>query len=185
MALPTWPEVRQATLFIDLYCPLKGPLSAAGRPASGVLAGPSSYRKHGHRDQAGEKFRDGLAMQLIALFNQFFHSLIGYIDDLLLDQDLRFMDELHPGLQVKFRTSTVIAQMNAMMAGSGIGVIPYFMAHGEEELRPVLPNQSIERVYWLQVNPDSKHIARVRASIDFIVHQIESDKDLFLALPER
>jgi DNA-binding transcriptional LysR family regulator len=113
------------------------------------------------------------------------HRFIGYIDDLLFDQDLRFMDEFYPGLKVNFRTSTVIAQMNAVMAGSGIGVIPYFMAYGEETLFPVLPEQSIERGYWIQVNPDSKHIARVRTTIDFIVNQINLDEDRFLLLPVR
>jgi DNA-binding transcriptional LysR family regulator len=113
------------------------------------------------------------------------HRFIGYIDDLLFDQDLRFMDEFCPGLTMQFRTSTVIAQMNAVIAGSGIGVIPYIMAHGVERLLPVLPDQSTERGYWLQVNPDTKHIARVRATIDFIVEQIKTAEDLFLSLPAR
>lgn len=111
------------------------------------------------------------------------HRFVGYIDDLLFDQDLRFMEEFYPGATPIFRTSTVIAQMNAVAAGAGIGVIPYFMAHAENDLVPVLPDQSIERGYWLQFNPDSKQIARVRSTIDFIVHQIGSDKDLFLTLP--
>ena len=113
------------------------------------------------------------------------HRFIGYIDELLFDQDLRFMDEFYPGLNVAFRTSTVVAQMNAVTEGSGIGVIPYFMAHDKKALLPVLPSQSIERGYWLQVNPDSKHLARVRATIDFIVNQIKADADLFLSLPVR
>jgi DNA-binding transcriptional LysR family regulator len=111
------------------------------------------------------------------------HNFIGYIDDLLFDQDLRFMDEFYPGLKIQFRTSTVLAQMNAVVAGAGIGVIPYFMARDEKKLVPVLLDQSIERGYWLQVNPDSKEIARVRTTIDFIVDQIISAKDLFLSLP--
>jgi len=111
------------------------------------------------------------------------HRFIGYIDDLLFDQDLRFMDEFHPGVTPVFRTLTVIAQLNAVVAGAGIGVIPYFMAHVEKDLVPVLPDTHIERAYWLQVNPDSKQIARVRATIDFIVKEIQSDKNLFLSLP--
>lgn len=107
------------------------------------------------------------------------HRFIGYIDDLLFDEDLNFLDEFHPGITAKFRTSTVIAQMNAVLAGSGIGVIPYFMANGEKQLVPVLPELHIERGYWLQVNPDSKEIARVRATIDFIVSQIQTERDLF------
>ena len=85
--------------------------------------------------------------------------------------------------ELNIRASTVIAQMNAVLAGSGIGVIPYFMARGEERLVPVLPELNIERGYWLQVNPDSQQIARVRATIDFIVSQIQTESDLFHTLP--
>jgi DNA-binding transcriptional LysR family regulator len=110
------------------------------------------------------------------------NRFVGYIDDLLFDRDLRFMEEFCPGVTPIFRTSTVIAQLSAVVAGAGIGVIPYFMAHAEKNLVPVLPDKNIERSYWLQFNPDSKQIARVRTTIDFIVNQIISDKGLFLTL---
>jgi len=113
------------------------------------------------------------------------HRFVGYIDDLLFDQDLRFMEDFFPGQTPIFRTSTVIAQMNAVAAGAGIGVIPYFMAHTEKAVVPVLPHESTERGYWLQVNPDSKQIARVRTTIDFITDQIQSDEVLFLSLPTK
>jgi DNA-binding transcriptional LysR family regulator len=112
------------------------------------------------------------------------HRFVGYIDDLLFDQDLRFMEEFYPGVTPIFRTSTVIGQLSAVVAGAGIGVIPYFMAHAEKNLVPVLPDQNIERSYWLQFNPDSKQITRVRMTIDFIVNQIRGGKDLFLNLPD-
>jgi DNA-binding transcriptional LysR family regulator len=111
------------------------------------------------------------------------HRVIGYIDDLLFDQDLRFMEEFCPGLTVNFRSSTVVAQVQALAAGGGIGVIPYFMAHTEPALVPVLPEKNIERGYWLQINPDSRQLARVRTTIDFLVSQIEAEQDLFLSLP--
>lgn len=113
------------------------------------------------------------------------HKIIGYIDDLLFDRDLQFMEEIAPGLTPQFRSSTVVAQMNAVAAGAGIGVIPYFMAHLEERIIPVLPEQILERGYWLQVNPESRQLARVRSTIDFLVEQIEIERNLFLTLPKR
>lgn len=109
------------------------------------------------------------------------HRIIGYIDDLLFDQDLRFMEEILPGLTTHFRSSTVVAQLNGVAAGAGIGVIPYFMAHADSRLTQVLPELSIERGYWLQVNPDTRKLARVRTTIDFLAGQIESDQELFLS----
>lgn len=109
--------------------------------------------------------------------------LIDYIKDLLYDENLRFLNELAPGQEAKFRISTLVGQMNAIVAGAGIGVIPYFMAHAEPTLVPVIPELHAERNFWLQVNPESRQLARVRATIDFIVSQIEKNKQLFVALP--
>jgi len=111
------------------------------------------------------------------------HRFVGYIDDLLYDQQLRFLEEFSPDLSTSFRSSTIIAQMHALKAGAGIGVLPYFMAHTEPQLVSVLPEEYIEREFWLQVNPDSRQLARVRATIDFIVNQIEANTAIFLSLP--
>jgi len=112
------------------------------------------------------------------------HGTVDYIEDLLYDDDLKFLNEFAPGQKAKFRCSTVIGQMYAVASGSGIGVIPYFMAYTEPDLTPVLPELYIERQFWLQVNPDSRQLARVRATIDFIVNEIVNDKERFLSLPK-
>jgi len=112
------------------------------------------------------------------------HEMVDYIEDLLYDVNLKFLHEFAPGHKARFRSSTVVGQMNAVVAGSGIGVVPYFMAHTEPTLVPVLPELSIERSFWLQVNPDSRQLARVRATIDYIISQIELNLELFLKPPE-
>lgn len=110
------------------------------------------------------------------------HDLIDYIEDLLYDENLKILDEFAPGQKARFRSSTVVGQMNAITAGSGIGVIPYFMAHAESTLLPVLPDLYAERIFWLQVNPDTRQLARVRATINFIIKQIETNKEMFLTI---
>lgn len=112
------------------------------------------------------------------------HQIIGYIDDLLFDKDLQFIDEIAPGINTKFRSSTVVAQLKAVIAGAGVGVIPFFMAIGESELVSLLSGHTIERGYWLQVHPDTRDLARVRTTIDFLVEQIRSDHDLFTRLQD-
>lgn len=112
------------------------------------------------------------------------HRIIGYIDDLLFDKDLRFMDEISPGLKASFKSSTVIAQKSAVLSGSGIGILPYFMINKSDDLVPVLPSISIERCYWLQVHSDSKYLARVRAVTDYIFEQVELNTELFMNPPK-
>lgn len=111
------------------------------------------------------------------------HRIISYIDNLLFDNDLNFINEFFPGLQAKFKSTTVIAQKNAVFSGCGIGVIPYFMVEKKPDLVPVLPETYIERNYWLQVHPDSKELVRVRATMDFIIEQVEANESLFMNQP--
>lgn len=111
------------------------------------------------------------------------HDLVDYIEDLLYDENLKFLSEFAPNQKARFRSSTVVGQMNAVVAGAGIGVVPYFMAHTEPTLVPVLPDFHTDRWFWLQVNPDSRQLARVRATIDYIVSQIEENREMFLSLP--
>ncbi len=112
------------------------------------------------------------------------HDLVDYIEDLLYDENLKFLNEIVPGQKARFRSSTVVGQKNAIVAGVGIGMLPYFMAHTEPNLVPILPELCAERCFWLQVNPDTRQLARVRAAIDFIVNQMKTQTNLFMALPE-
>ena len=111
------------------------------------------------------------------------HDFVDYIEELLYDENLKFLSEFAPGLTARFRSSTVVGQKNAIMAGVGIGVLPYFMASTEPNLMPILPELSVERCFWLQVNPDTRQLARVRTTIDFIVQQMKIQANLFMALP--
>ncbi len=52
------------------------------------------------------------------------HRLVGYVEDLLYDSNLNFMDDFYPGMKTRYRCSTVIAQLYAVAAGAGIGVVP-------------------------------------------------------------
>ncbi|MFO7576921.1 MAG: LysR family transcriptional regulator [Pelovirga sp.] len=112
------------------------------------------------------------------------HRIISYIDDLLYDQNLNFINEFYPGCQALFRSSTLMGQLHAILGDNGIGVLPYFIAHLQPGLVPVLPEVSTERVFYLLLNPDSRQLARVRATIDFIVAEIASNWSMFHKIPE-
>lgn len=111
------------------------------------------------------------------------HAFIGYIEDLLFDQDLRFLQEVDPALTARFKSSTVIGQTKAISCGAGIAAIPYFMAYQEEGLVHVLPEITFKRNFWLQVNPDTRQLARIRAAIDHISEYMVNQRELFLTPP--
>ena len=111
----------------------------------------------------------------------FAHRVVGYIDDLIFTPELDYLDEVAKGLRAHIQSSSVLAQMNAVAAGAGIGVIHHFMAVDEPRLVPVLPESvSITRSFWLLVHADLKDVARVRAVVDFIVRESKANRALLM-----
>ncbi len=111
----------------------------------------------------------------------FDHRIIGYIDDLIFSPELDYLDEVVKGLRAHVQSSSVVAQMNACVAGAGIGVLHHFMAADDPRLVPVLPETvSITRSFWLIVHADLKDVARVRATVDFIVKEAKAARAVFM-----
>lgn len=122
------------------------------------------------------------AMPPIAAAEDLFaHRIVGYIDDLIFTPELDYLDEVAKGLRAQIQSSSVLAQMNAVAAGAGIGVIHHFMAVDEPRLVPVLPESvSITRSFWLLVHADLKDVARVRAVVDFVVRESKANRALLM-----
>jgi DNA-binding transcriptional LysR family regulator len=71
--------------------------------------------------------------------------------------------------------------MRATTAGAGICVLPSFAAAHEPRLVPVLPERvSIVRSFYLIVHADLKDVARIRATMDFLVREVRAARPLFL-----
>ncbi len=109
------------------------------------------------------------------------HQVIGYIDDLIFTPELDYLDEVSKGLRARLQSSSLVAQMQATLAGAGVCVLPHFMAGADPRLVPVLPDTvAITRSFWLIVHADLKEVARIRATMDFIIREVRAARHLFL-----
>jgi DNA-binding transcriptional LysR family regulator len=109
------------------------------------------------------------------------HEMIGYIDDLIFTPELDYLDEVSKGLRPRLQSSNLIAQMQATLAGAGICVLPHFLAVQDSRLLPVLPEAvAIIRSFWLIVHADLKDVARIRATMEFIVREVRAARTLFM-----
>ena len=109
------------------------------------------------------------------------HRFIGYIEDLLYAPELDYMQAPDVDIRVAFKSSNLIAQLQACVAGAGLAVIPDFVAHGRPYLRRVLPGQvGLTRAFHLVVHADLKDLARVRAVTGFIVVAVRAERGLFV-----
>lgn len=85
--------------------------------------------------------------------------LVGYVDDLIFAPELRYLDEIHPGLRPMLSSSSIQAQKAMVAAGAGIGVLPCFLA---QDLERVLPQVRLRRRFWISTHRDVASTARAR-----------------------
>jgi DNA-binding transcriptional LysR family regulator len=104
------------------------------------------------------------------------YRLIGYIPDMIYAPELRYLDEIHPGLTISIRSSSINAQHHLIAAGSGLGVLPCFIGDADPLLMAVLPEHQITRSFWMVTHKDTHQLARVRAGREWIKKAVQSDR---------
>jgi len=106
---------------------------------------------------------------------------IGYIEDLLYAPELDYMQAPDVDIRVRLKSSNLIAQLQATLAGAGLCVLPDFIAAKEPTLRRVLPDKiDLVRSLWLVTHQDLKTLARIRAVTDFIAEEVKAARGDFL-----
>jgi DNA-binding transcriptional LysR family regulator len=109
------------------------------------------------------------------------HRLIGYIDDLVFSEELRYKDNIAPDAVRAFRSTSVVAQYMAARSGQALAILPCFMAQQCEELTPVLQDEiEIVRSFWLVAAGEQRHIARVSALWRYLRDMIEPNRDYLM-----
>lgn len=104
------------------------------------------------------------------------HRLVGYIPDLIYAPELRYLDEILPGLTPTVRSSSINAQHQLIAAGAGIGVLPCFIGDADPGLVPVLPDKRITRSFWLVTHKDTHQLARIKAGREWIIAAVHNNR---------
>lgn len=113
------------------------------------------------------------------------HAWCGYVDDLLFTAELDMMTFGDVTVRPRYRTTSVTAQLEAVLSGAALAILPCYMAAPHPELERVLPaSVRIERAYWISVHGDLADSPRVRLVMNEIERQVRSDRALFLQQTE-
>ncbi len=104
-------------------------------------------------------------------------DIVGYVDDLIHIPELRYLDEVHPGLRPAIASSSINAQRQIVIAGGGIAILPCFLAGG---LTRVLPQITLSRRLWVSTHREVAGTARVRAVRDWL-NRLVADKAALLS----
>lgn len=152
---------READIVISLERPARGPV-VVSRLCDYVLQlyAARSYLA-GHRPIAAREDLRG-------------HAFISYVDDLLFSKELQLLDELHRPERFTLRSTSIMAQYQAVRAGTGLAVLPAFIADGDPLLARVLPQQArFTRTFWMSMPAEGKHLARMQAAWSFLREAVD------------
>lgn len=109
------------------------------------------------------------------------HSFIGYVEELLFSDHLRYLDDMVAAQRVIFKSTSVIAQYHAAIHGQLLAILPCFMAAQDPRLQAVLPDQiAVTRSFWMYCHEDLRHSRRVMALWDFLKQSVQCNQGLLL-----
>ncbi|UPT63581.1 MAG: LysR family transcriptional regulator [Hyphomonadaceae bacterium JAD_PAG50586_4] len=89
------------------------------------------------------------------------HDIVGYMDDLVYAEELRYLEAIAPNLRPSLSSSSIRAQHEIIANAGGIGVLPCFLVGSS--LKRVLPSVRLTRRWWLGTHRDVVENARTKA----------------------
>ncbi len=111
------------------------------------------------------------------------HRFIGYVDEMTFSTEMRYLEKITPGAQVAFRSTSIVAQMNAVRQGHALAVLPCFLGNRAPDLVRVLSDEaSVVRTFWMYAPKERREIARVRALWDYLRESAQNQQDFLLGI---
>ncbi len=108
------------------------------------------------------------------------HRFVDYVQDYLLSDSLRYLDELGLSPQRVFAATGMQAQYEAIRCGLGLGMLARYLLYPDTSLIRILPAEMwIARVLWLAAPIDMFALRRVRVVWDFLRGIVEAEPELF------
>ena len=96
------------------------------------------------------------------------HLFVTHVEDFVYSRALDYATELGKRMRRHYECGSVVAQMEAVRAGHGIGILHDYAALQYPELSRLLPELRFTRTYWLMSHPDThdtRRVAEVYAAI--------------------
>jgi DNA-binding transcriptional LysR family regulator len=107
------------------------------------------------------------------------HRWIGYVEDYIFSPALAYHNEISRDLKFAFRSTSLVTQMEAALAGAGLAILPHYMVTSPKLAR-VLPDLHFPRTYWISSTTDLHRFEGQYAVWQFFRTSCERDKALFV-----
>ncbi|WP_104088858.1 LysR family transcriptional regulator [Arthrobacter sp. GMC3] len=94
------------------------------------------------------------------------HSFVSYVESTLQVAELAQQHRTVTAKPADFQATSVFAQVEAVRANAGIGMLPAFMVDGQEGFVRVLPDDVAQKVqFWAAARPESLRSPAVQAVV--------------------
>jgi len=109
------------------------------------------------------------------------HPFIGYVEEHLFSPELSFAGTIGVDYNARVRSTNLLTQVHATLAGHGLCILPAYVAAAFPTLEAVLPDEvEVTRTFHMHVHEDHWKAAHVRAVAAFIAEQVDAHVSLFL-----
>ena len=108
------------------------------------------------------------------------HLFVTHVEDFVYSRALDYAAELGKRMRRHYGCGSVVAQMEAVRAGHGIGILHDYAAVQYPELRRLLPALRFTRTYWLMSHPDTHGTRRVAEVYAHITEAVRTAKGSFV-----
>jgi DNA-binding transcriptional LysR family regulator len=84
------------------------------------------------------------------------------VPEFIFSPELDYLDEVEAGLEAHLRATSINMQYRMVRDGSGIGVLPDFIARSDPQLIELMADRvEIIRHFWLVTHEDLRKVARI------------------------
>lgn len=109
------------------------------------------------------------------------HVFVSGVDDFSYSSALDYASAFEGTAAARFHCASVVGQVEAIRAGHGFGIVHDYVAAKLPELKPLLPEITFRRSYWLVTHPDTGRTRRVETVTRAIVQRVREERRLFAA----
>lgn len=152
---------READIVITLDRPKQGRLIVTKLTdyTLGVYASKAYLKRHGPIRTQGD------------LTGRLF---VTHVEDFVYSRALDYASALGKVMTWHYECGSVVAQMEAVRAGHGVGILHNYAARRYPELEPLLPDIRCTRSYWLVSHPDTHDSRRVSEVHRYLVARVRA-----------
>lgn len=109
------------------------------------------------------------------------HRFVNYVQDLAFSAQLLYLDEIAPNAVSTLRSTSVLAQHQAVLQSRALAILPCFLADDDPRLSPVLAAEiQLTRQFWMSYSEDLRRLKRITTVASYLSERAHASQKRLL-----